>query len=158
MFKARLQQKLLQKLSPQQIQMIKLLEVPTLQIWTTYKKMNSRKILPWEEEQRKTKFLLKQKRISFEENDKDKIRKNLQLMIILEEDEIPDYRPSGKKLQQGRWQKNRDTFLWLDFHSMSISNHNLDWEKSDWKTKNSRRVISSEISMKTDILEENFQT
>ncbi|MBT3749026.1 MAG: hypothetical protein HOG34_08570, partial [Bacteroidetes bacterium] len=32
MLKQRLQQKLLQKLSPQQIQLIKLLEVPTIQL------------------------------------------------------------------------------------------------------------------------------
>ena len=38
MLKQRLQQKLLQKLSPQQIQMIKLLEVPTLQIEQRIKK------------------------------------------------------------------------------------------------------------------------
>jgi RNA polymerase sigma-54 factor len=38
MLKQRLQQKLLQKLSPQQIQMIKLLEVPTMQIEQRIKK------------------------------------------------------------------------------------------------------------------------
>ncbi|MBE3086082.1 MAG: RNA polymerase sigma-54 factor, partial [Bacteroidetes bacterium] len=38
MLNQRLQQKLLQKLSPQQIQMIKLLEVPTLQIEQRIKK------------------------------------------------------------------------------------------------------------------------
>ena len=38
MLNQRLQQKLLQKLSPQQIQMIKLLEVPTLQIEERIKK------------------------------------------------------------------------------------------------------------------------
>jgi hypothetical protein len=48
MLNQRLQQKLLQKLSPQQIQMIKLLEVPTLQI----------------EDLKKTKLRRMQKRIS----------------------------------------------------------------------------------------------
>ena len=38
MLKQRLQQKLLQKLSPQQIQMIKLLEVPTMQLEQRIKK------------------------------------------------------------------------------------------------------------------------
>ena len=38
MLRQKLQQKLLQKLSPQQIQMIKLLEVPTLQIEERIKK------------------------------------------------------------------------------------------------------------------------
>ena len=38
MLKQRLQQKLLQKLSPQQIQMIKLLEIPTIQIEQRIKK------------------------------------------------------------------------------------------------------------------------
>ena len=38
MLRQRLQQKLLQKLSPQQIQMIKLLEVPTLHIEERIKK------------------------------------------------------------------------------------------------------------------------
>ena len=38
MLKQRLQQKLLQKLSPQQIQMIKLLEIPTMQLEQRIKK------------------------------------------------------------------------------------------------------------------------
>ena len=38
MLKQKLQQKLLQKLSPQQIQMIKLLEIPTIQIEQRIKK------------------------------------------------------------------------------------------------------------------------
>ena len=38
MLKQKLQQKLLQKLSPQQIQMIKLLEIPTIQLEQRIKK------------------------------------------------------------------------------------------------------------------------
>ena len=38
MLKQRLQQKLIQKLSPQQIQMIKLLEIPTIQLEQRIKK------------------------------------------------------------------------------------------------------------------------
>jgi RNA polymerase sigma-54 factor len=90
MLKQKLQQKLLQKLSPQQIQMIKLLEVPTLQIEQRIKKEleenpaleegSEDESLPAEETEEE----------QFEEEDKD--QEEFTLDDYIEEDEIPDYR------------------------------------------------------------------
>lgn len=90
MLKQKLQQKLLQKLSPQQIQMIKLLEVPTLQIEQRIKKEleenpaleegSEDETLPEEESDEE----------EFESDDKDK--EEFTLDDYIEEDDIPDYR------------------------------------------------------------------
>ncbi len=93
MLNQKLQQKLLQKLSPQQIQMIKLLEVPTLQIEQRIKKeLEENPALeegPSEEEEA----------VPGDENDldepfeeKDKDNDEFTLDDYIEEDEIPDYR------------------------------------------------------------------
>jgi RNA polymerase sigma-54 factor len=94
MLKQRLQQKLLQKLSPQQIQMIKLLEVPTLQMEQRIKKEleenpaleegTDDEEVPSEEEQDD----------QFDEKDKD--QEEFTLDDYIEEDEIPDYRLQSK--------------------------------------------------------------
>jgi RNA polymerase sigma-54 factor len=92
MLKQRLQQKLLQKLSPQQIQMIKLLEVPTLQIEQRIKKEleenpaleegpDNDETQPEEEEQ-------------FDEKDKD--QEEFTLDDYIDDDEVPDYRLQTK--------------------------------------------------------------
>jgi RNA polymerase sigma-54 factor len=90
MLKQKLQQKLLQKLSPQQIQMIKLLEVPTLQIEQRIKKeleenpaleegTEDEEITPEADEGEE-----------FEEEDRD--QDEFTLDDYIEEDEIPEYR------------------------------------------------------------------
>jgi RNA polymerase sigma-54 factor len=94
MLRQRLQQKLLQKLSPQQIQMIKLLEVPTLQIEQRIKKEleenpaleegQDEEDIPSESEEEE----------QFEETDKDK--EEFTLDDYIEDDEIPDYRLQAK--------------------------------------------------------------
>jgi len=58
MLNQRLQQRLQQKLSPQQIQMIKLLELPSLQLEQRVKK-NWKKILRWKKAQNKTNWILR---------------------------------------------------------------------------------------------------
>jgi RNA polymerase sigma-54 factor len=93
MLKQKLQQKLLQKLSPQQIQMIKLLEIPTMQLEQRIKKeMEENPILedggieeidtgPLEED------------VSSDPNDKDK--EEFTLEDYMQDDEIPSYRLSA---------------------------------------------------------------
>jgi len=90
MLKQRLQQKLLQKLSPQQIQMIKLLEVPTIQIEQRIKKeleenpaleegADDEEIVPSDQEEEE-----------FEEKDKD--QEEFTFDDYLDDDDIPEYR------------------------------------------------------------------
>lgn len=93
MLKQKLQQKLLQKLSPQQIQMIKLLEVPTLQIEQRIKKeLEENPALEEgaddEEEVQNNEADDEQETI--EDNDKD--QEEFTFDDYIEEDEIPDYR------------------------------------------------------------------
>jgi RNA polymerase sigma-54 factor len=93
MLKQRLQQKLLQKLSPQQIQMIKLLEVPTLQIEQRIKKeLEENPAL--EEGQEEEDIPSEAEEEQFEDTDKDK--EEFTLDDYIEEDEIPDYRLQTK--------------------------------------------------------------
>jgi RNA polymerase sigma-54 factor len=89
MLKQRLQQKLLQKLSPQQIQMIKLLEVPTLQIEQRIKKeLEENPAL--EEGQDEEDIPSDTEEEQLDEKDKD--QEEFTLDDYIEEDEIPDYR------------------------------------------------------------------
>jgi RNA polymerase sigma-54 factor len=92
MLKQRLQQRLLQKLSPQQIQMIKLLEVPTLQIEQRIKKeLEENPALeegPEDEEVPSTEEAGEEEQV--DENDKD--NDEFTLDDYIEEDDIPEYR------------------------------------------------------------------
>ncbi len=93
MLKQRLQQKLLQKLSPQQIQMIKLLEVPTLQIEQRIKKeLEENPAL--EEGEDEGDVPAESEEEQFEETDKD--QEEFTLDDYIEEDDIPDYRLQTK--------------------------------------------------------------
>jgi len=95
MLKQRLQQKLLQKLSPQQIQMIKLLEVPTLQIEQRIKKeLEENPAL--EEGSEDEEIPSEAEEDQFEENEKDKDQDEFTLDDYIEEDEIPEYRLQAK--------------------------------------------------------------
>jgi len=100
MLKQRLQQKLLQKLSPQQIQMIKLLEVPTLQIDQRIKKeLEENPAL--EEGQEEVLDSEAEEDEQFEETDND--QDEFTLDDYIEDDEIPDYR-----LQSKNYNKDED--------------------------------------------------
>ncbi len=91
MLKQKLQQKLLQKLSPQQIQMIKLLEVPTLQIEQRIKKeLEENPALEEGQEEDEEIENGETEEEQFEDNDKDK--EEFTLDDYIEEDEIPEYR------------------------------------------------------------------
>ena len=84
---------MLQKLSPQQIQMIKLLEVPTLQIEQRIKKeLEENPAL--EEGQEEEDIPSEAEEEQFEDTDKDK--EEFTLDDYIEEDEIPDYRLQTK--------------------------------------------------------------
>ena len=94
MLKQRLQQKLLQKLSPQQIQMIKLLEVPTLQIEQRIKKeLEENPALEEGQEEEDIKSEAEEEE-QFEEPDKD--QEEFTIDDYIEEDDIPDYRLQAK--------------------------------------------------------------
>jgi RNA polymerase sigma-54 factor len=90
MLKQNLQQKLLQKLSPQQIQMIKLLEVPTLQIEQRIKKELEENPALEEGSDYEDVHNEQQEEQDFEDNDRD--QEEFTLDDYIEEDDIPDYR------------------------------------------------------------------
>src|SRR5574340_1671416 len=93
MLKQRLQQKLLQKLSPQQIQMIKLLEVPTLQIEQRIKKeLEENPAL--EEGADEDDIPAQEDEEQFEESDRD--QDEFTLDDYIDDDEIPDYKLQTK--------------------------------------------------------------
>jgi RNA polymerase sigma-54 factor len=89
MLKQRLQQKLLQKLSPQQIQMIKLLEIPTMQLEQRIKKeLEENPVL--EEEEYEDPEEATQEELDGSETDNDD--EEFSLEDYIEDDEIPTYK------------------------------------------------------------------
>src|SRR5512140_1485553 len=91
MLKQKLQQKLLQKLSPQQIQMIKLLEVPALQMEQRIKKeLEENPALEEGTEEDEEINNSEEQEEEFEEKDKD--QEEFTLDDYIEDDEIPEYR------------------------------------------------------------------
>ena len=121
MLKQRLQQKLLQKLSPQQIQMIKLLEVPTLQIEQRIKKeLEENPALeegPEDEEVPSTEEDGEEERV--EENDKD--NDEFTLDDYIEEDDIPEYR-----LQANNYSKDDEKRSEIPFAGASSFQEHLE--------------------------------
>jgi RNA polymerase sigma-54 factor len=114
MLKQRLQQKLLQKLSPQQIQMIKLLEVPTLQIEQRIKKeLEENPALEEGEEEEEVPSEAEDDQ--FEEKDKDE--EEFTLDDYIEEDEIPDYRLQAKNYSKDEEKRTEIPFsVGFSFH------------------------------------------
>ncbi len=93
MLNQRLQQKLLQKLSPQQIQMIKLLEVPTLQIEQRIKKeLEENPALEEGAEEEEIPAETEDDQV----DEKDKDQDEFTIDDYIEEDDIPDYRLQAK--------------------------------------------------------------
>jgi len=114
MLKQRLQQKLLQKLSPQQIQMIKLLEVPTLQMEQRIKKeLEENPAL--EEGTEEEEIPPEAEEDQFEEKDKD--QEEFTIDDYIEEDDIPEYR-----LQTKNYSKDEDKRTEIPF-SVGFSFH-----------------------------------
>jgi RNA polymerase sigma-54 factor len=109
MLKQRLQQKLLQKLSPQQIQMIKLLEVPTLQIEQRIKKeLEENPAL--EEGSDDDDMPVDNEEEQFEENEKDKDQEEFTIDDYIEEDEIPEYRLQTKNYSKDEEKRSEIPF------------------------------------------------
>jgi RNA polymerase sigma-54 factor len=119
MLKQRLQQKLLQKLSPQQIQMIKLLEVPTLQMEQRIKKeLEDNPALEEgadEDEIRNDETDDDQ----FEEKDKD--QEEFTLDDYMDDDDIPEYR-----LQAKNYSKDDDKRMEIPFSAGSSFSEHLE--------------------------------
>ncbi len=111
MLKQKLQQKLLQKLSPQQIQMIKLLEVPTLQIEQRIKKELEENPALEEGPDQEEDILNsneEQDEEQYEEPDKD--QEEFTLDDYIEEDEIPEYRLQANNYSRDDEKKNEIPF------------------------------------------------
>jgi RNA polymerase sigma-54 factor len=93
MLKQRLQQKLLQKLSPQQIQMIKLLEIPTMQLEQRIKKeLEENPVL---EEGMDNEADIKEEQ-DIQENVNDSEQDEFSLEDYLNDEDIPSYRLNTK--------------------------------------------------------------
>jgi len=111
MLKQNLQQKLLEKLSPQQIQMIKLLEVPTLQIEQRIKKELEENPALEEGPDQEEDIINSnedQEEEQFEESDKD--QEEFTLDDYIEEDEIPEYRLQTNNYSRDDEKKNEIPF------------------------------------------------
>jgi RNA polymerase sigma-54 factor len=92
MLKQRLQQKLLQKLSPQQIQMIKLLEIPAMQLEQRIKKELEENPILEEGEFEDPETENQEEDIPEEQLDKD--NEEFSIEDYIEDDDIPNYRLS----------------------------------------------------------------
>lgn len=119
MLKQKLQQKLLQKLSPQQIQMIKLLEVPTLQIEQRIKKELEDN--PALEEGSDEENVSQEEPEEEEYEDKDKDQDEFSLDDYMEDDDIPDYR-----LQTNNYSRDDDRKGEIPFSAGSSFHEHLE--------------------------------
>jgi RNA polymerase sigma-54 factor len=117
MLNQRLQQKLLQKLSPQQIQMIKLLEVPTMQMEQRIKKELEENPALEEGADDDEKNTEDQDDDQIEEKDKD--QEEFTIDDYIDDDETPEYR-----LQSNNYSKDDDKRMEIPF-SAGSSFHEL---------------------------------
>jgi RNA polymerase sigma-54 factor len=119
MLKQKLQQKLLQKLSPQQIQMIKLLEIPTIQIEQRIKKELEEN--PALEEGSEDEELPAEQieDENFEEEDRD--QDEFTLDDYIQDDEIPDY-----KLQTSNYSKDDEKRSEIPYSAGSSFHEHLE--------------------------------
>jgi RNA polymerase sigma-54 factor len=130
MLNQRLQQKLLQKLSPQQIQMIKLLEVPTLQMDQRIKKELEDN--PALEEGSEDNDIQSENEEDFDETDKD--QEEFTIDDYIEDDEIPDYRLQAKNYSKDEEKRTEIPFsVGFSFQEHLESQMNLRDITSDQK-------------------------
>jgi len=125
MLKQKLQQKLLQKLSPQQIQMIKLLEVPTLQIEQRIKKeLEENPALEEGPDEEDDLGNTEDQEEQFDDNDKD--QEEFTLDDYIEEDDIPEYRLQASNFSKEDEKRNEIPFsVGSSFHEHLESQLNL---------------------------------
>lgn len=120
MLKQKLQQKLLQKLSPQQIQMIKLLEVPTLQIEQRIKKeLEENPAL--EEGSEEDDEMPSGEDLEDQYDEEDKDHDEFTLDDYIEEDDIPEYR-----LQTNNYSRDEDKKAEIPFSVGSSFHEHLE--------------------------------
>jgi RNA polymerase sigma-54 factor len=118
MLKQRLQQKLLQKLSPQQIQMIKLLEIPAIQMEQRIKKELEENPALEEGEDDEEVNQPEQEEETTEENDRD--QEEFTLDDYIDDDDTPEYR-----LQTSNYSKDDDKRMEIPFSSGSSFHEHL---------------------------------
>jgi RNA polymerase sigma-54 factor len=117
MLKQRLSQKLLQKLSPQQIQMIKLLEIPTLQLEQRIKKeMEENPVLEEGEEDRESGEQEGLEEEIGKEKDNDQDQDEFSLEDYLNDEEIPSYRLSTKNYSKDERREDIPFSGGMSFH------------------------------------------
>jgi RNA polymerase sigma-54 factor len=119
MLKQRLQQKLLQKLSPQQIQMIKLLEVPAIQMEQRIKKELEEN--PALEEGHEDEEVPDEELEEEQVEEKDKDQEEFTLDDYIEDDDIPEYR-----LQSKNYSKDDDKRMEIPFSAGSSFHEHLE--------------------------------
>jgi RNA polymerase sigma-54 factor len=138
MLNQRLQQKLLQKLSPQQIQMIKLLEVPTLQIEQRIKKELEENPALEEGTEDEEASPEETEDDLYEEDDKD--QDEFTLDDYLEDDEIPDY-----KLQANNYSKDDDKKSEIPFSAGSSFHEHLETQLGLRELTDKQKILSEYI-------------
>jgi RNA polymerase sigma-54 factor len=117
MLKQRLSQKLLQKLSPQQIQMIKLLEIPTLQLEQRIKKeVEENPVLEEGEEDRESGEQEGLEEEIGKEKDNDQDQDEFSLEDYLNDEEIPSYRLSTKNYSKDERREDIPFSGGMSFH------------------------------------------
>ncbi len=119
MLKQRLQQKLLQKLYPQQIQMIKLLEVPAIQMEQRIKKELEEN--PALEEGHEDEEVPDEELEEEQVEEKDKDQEEFTLDDYIEDDDIPEYR-----LQSKNYSKDDDKRMEIPFSAGSSFHEHLE--------------------------------
>lgn len=118
MLKQKLSQKLLQKLSPQQIQMIKLLEIPTVQLEQRIKKEIEENPALEEGNDDEENDAVN----SEENNDNDNDQDEFSLDDYLEDEDIPDYRLQSSNYSKGEDKKQEIPFsTGTSFHEFLAS-------------------------------------
>ena len=115
MLKQRLSQKLLQKLSPQQIQMIKLLEIPTMQLEQRIKKeLEENPVL---EEGEETSETSEQEGLEEEYNtEKDSDQEEFSLDDYLNDEDVPSYRLATKNYSRDDKREDIPFSMGTSFH------------------------------------------
>jgi RNA polymerase sigma-54 factor len=119
MLKQRLQQKLLQRLSPQQIQMIKLLEIPAIQMEQRIKKELEENPALEEGADEDEKIVEEQEEEQFEEKDKD--QEEFTVDDYIDDDDIPEYR-----LQSNNYSKEDEKRTEIPFSAGSSFHEHLE--------------------------------
>ncbi len=132
MLKQRLQQKLLQKLSPQQIQLIKLLEVPTIQLEQRIKKEIEEN--PVLEEGRELDPESSPDEPS--ENQEEKEPEEFSLEDYMEDDDIPNYRLNARN-----YSKNEDKNVDIPFTGGVSFRESLDSQLGYRKLEDQKQAL-----------------